>query len=139
MKYLSITILLLLLGKVTIYAQKLNCENFKMGKFVLIDEENQHKHVYERFENYQTEQIFDIKTGKEIEEKGFFNLTWLSDCEYNLKMDTTKTKANDIALSVNSRGGVNSRIVFVEDNCAVIAVTIADEKIETAHGICKID
>ena len=139
MKHLVVTTLLLLLSAVNGYSQKLNCQDFRKGKFVLVDEINQQKHIYERFENFQTEQIFDMKTGNAIEEKGYFILTWLNDCEYNLKMDTTKTKADDVSLSVNARGGVNSRIVYTDESCAIIAVTIADEKIETAYGICKID
>ncbi|WP_338840737.1 hypothetical protein [Flavobacterium ginsenosidimutans] len=139
MKFPIITTLLLLLGTVNTYSQKLNCQDFRTGKFELIDEINQQKYIYERFENFQTEETFDMKTGKVFEEKGYYILTWINDCEYNLKLDTTKTKGDDIALAVNARGGVNSRIVFVDGSCAVIAVTIADEKIETAYGMCKID
>lgn len=139
MKTSIITILLLLLNKVNIYSQKLNCQDFRTGKFELIDEINQHKHVYERFENFQTEETFDMKTGAIVEEKGYYILKWINDCEYNLKLDVTKTKGDDIALSVNARGGVNSRIVFIDGSCAIIALTIADERIENVYGMCKID
>lgn len=134
-----ITTFLLLFSTVNIYSQKLNCQDFRTGKFELIDEINQQKYIYERFENFQTEETFDMKTGKVVAEKGYYILTWINDCEYNLKLDTAKTKGSDVALAVNARGGVNSRIVYVDESCAIIAVTIADEKIETAYGMCKIE
>ncbi|WP_433764759.1 hypothetical protein [Flavobacterium ginsenosidimutans] len=89
MKFPIITTLLLLLSTINIYSQKLNCQDFRTGKFELIDELNQQKYIYERFKNFQTEETFDMKTGKVFEEKGYYILTWINDCEYNLKLDTT--------------------------------------------------
>lgn len=139
MKPLIVTILLLLLSKFNIYSQKLNCKDFRTGKFELIDEQNNHRHVYERFEDYQTEETFDIKTGNVIEEKGFYIIKWINDCEYNLKLDTSRTKATDIALEVNSRGGVNSKIALIEGNCAILIVKIGDENFDDAYGMCKVN
>jgi len=136
MKNLTIIIIALLSSQVDVYSQKLNCNDFRLGKFELIDTENNIKYIYERFNTFQTEETFDLKTGKVIDEKGFYNIIWINECEYNLMSDTSKNKADETELYVNSKGGITSKITSIQENCATIFIRF--ENNDYHYKICKI-
>jgi hypothetical protein len=136
MKNLMIAIFGLFLIQSNIYAQTLKCEDFKIGSFELIDETNNIKYIFERFDDFQTEEGVDLKTGNVVAEKGFFKLKWIDNCSYNLLIDTNKTAAKDFELEANANGGVTSKIIDINGNCATIVCTLQNNV--TKYKICKI-
>ena len=136
MKNLIAVLFGLFLIQSNIYGQTLKCKNFKTGKFELIDEKNNVKYILERFKTYQTEEGFDLKTGKVVREKVFSKLKWIDKCSYNLLIDTSKTVAKEEDLAANARGGVTSKIVEINGNCATVVCVIGND--ETKYKICKI-
>lgn len=136
MKKLIPAVFGLFLIQSNIYGQTLKCENFKTGKFELIDEKNNIKYILERFKDYQTEEGFDLETGKVVLEKAFLKLKWIDKCSYNLLLDTDKTEAKEHELEANAMGGVTSKIVEINGNCATIVCVLGDDEIK--YKICKI-
>lgn len=115
---------------------QLECKDFKNGKFELINTEENKKFIIERQDSFQSEETYDLKTGKKIR-KRFFKIKWTSDCEFNVLIDTVKNKYDELDLYINSKGGVNNQILNIENNCANIRSSIGDFKIDCK--ICKIE
>ncbi|MES2574805.1 MAG: hypothetical protein V4572_07670 [Bacteroidota bacterium] len=136
MKKLIAVLFGLFLIQSSIYGQTLKCKDFKTGKFELIDEKNNVKYILERFKTYQTEEGFDLETGKVVLEKAFLKLKWIDKCSYNLLLDTDKTVAKEDELAANARGGVTSKIVEINGNCATIICVLGND--EAKYKICKI-
>ena len=114
----------------------LNCSDFKIGKFELVNTENNRKYIIERNAEFQTEDTYDLKSGEKISGPKFYKIKWLKDCEYNLLIDTTKSKYDQTDLYINSKGGLNSKILKIENNCAKVITRFEDMKAEVK--ICKI-
>lgn len=115
---------------------QLECTDFKNGKFELINTKDNKKYIIERKDSTQSEETFDLKTGKIIR-KRFFNIKWINDCEFNLTIDTVKNKYDDLDIYINSKGGINNQILNIENNCANIRSSIDDFKIDCK--VCKIE
>ncbi len=120
-----------------LYSQTLKCEDFKTGKFELIDQPNNVKYIIERFNDFQTEEGVDLKTGNVVSEKGFFKLKWIDNCSFNLLIDTNKTAAKDFELKANEDGGVTTKIIEINGNCAIINCIIRNDILR--YEICKIN
>lgn len=137
MKNLITAIFGLFLIQSNLYSQALKCEDFKTGKFEIIDQPNNIKYIIERFDDFQTEESVDLKTGNVVSEKGFFYLKWIDNCSFNLLIDTKKTEAKDFELKANEDGGVTTKIIEINGNCATIDCLIRDNVYR--FEICKIN
>jgi hypothetical protein len=114
----------------------LKCSNFKTGKFELVNSESNRKYIIERNSEFQTEDTYNLETGEKISGPRFYKIKWKSDCEYNLLIDTTKSKYDETDLYMNSKGGLNSKILKIENDCATVTTNFEEMNIETK--ICKI-
>ena len=117
--------------------KELKCSDFRNGKFELINLKNNKKFVIERHDEVQSEETYNLENGEMIGSKRFFKIKWISDCEYNILVDTVKTKCDKIDLYINSKGGVNTKIISIENNCANVGSTFENKTIEAK--LCKIN
>lgn len=92
MKYL-IVIALLIPGAIGL-AQTKDCAKFREGKFLLVDEELGNTSII-RKGNQQVE----ISDNSSLEIR--FNVEWINDCTYTLKIDEIVNNPNKIALPMN--------------------------------------
>lgn len=108
----------------------LTCSDFKVGKFELVNTETNRKYVIERNAEFQTEDTYDLKSGEKISGPKFYKIKWLSDCEYNLIIDTAKSKYDETDLYINSKGGLKTKIVKIENDCSTVITSFEDMKAE---------
>lgn len=114
----------------------LKCIDFKTGKFELVNSKNNRKYIIERDTEFQTEYTYNLESGEKISEPRFFKIKWTSDCEYNLLVDTIKSKFDRTDVYINSKGGLNNKILKIENKCATVITIFEDMNIESK--ICKI-
>jgi hypothetical protein len=113
----------------------LTCSDFKTGKFELVNSETNRKYIIQRNSEFQTEDTYDLKSGKKISGPKFYKIKWIKDCEYNLLIDTTKSKYDETDLYINSKGGLNTTILKIENNCANLITRF--EEMEIKAKVCK--
>jgi hypothetical protein len=114
----------------------LKCSDFKVGRFELINTQTNRKYIIERNAEFQTEVTYDLKSGEKISGPAFYKIKWLSECEYNLLLDTAKSSYDENDLYVNSKGGLKTKILKINANCSTVVTTFEDVRIEAK--ICKI-
>jgi hypothetical protein len=114
----------------------LKCIDFKTGKFELVNSKNNRKFIIERYTEFQTEITYNLESGEKISGPRFFKIKWTSDCEYNLLVDTIKSKYDSTDVYINSKGGLNSKILKIENECATVNTIFEDMNVESK--ICKI-
>ncbi len=137
MKLFSISLLILFFNfsKIEDHDSKLECVDFHNGKFELINEEQNKKYIIEREGNFQTEETYNLESGKKIS-KRYFKLKWLSECECNLLIDPVKNKLDEVDIMINAKGGVTCTVLSIENNCATIRSSVGDFEVQAK--ICKI-
>jgi len=111
-------------------SNNLKCSDFKTGKFELVNSETNRKYIIERNSEFQTEETYNLKSGKKISGPRFYKIKWKSDCEYNLLIDTIKSKYDETDLYINSKGGLNNKILKIENNCATVVTYFEEMNIE---------
>lgn len=109
----------------------LKCEDFHIGKFKLINKTDNRKYILKREKTFQSEETFDLKTGKKIGDKRFYNLKWMNDCEYILLIDTLKSKFDEDDIYINSNGGLRCRIAEIKSNSATIITSFEDNSVKS--------
>ncbi|MCD9854365.1 hypothetical protein LUD75_06595 [Epilithonimonas sp. JDS] len=109
----------------------LKCEDFHIGKFELINKTDNRKYILQRQKTFQSEETFDLKTGKKIGDKRFYNLKWMNDCEYILLIDTLKSKFDEDDIYINSNGGLRCRINEIKSNSATIITSFHDNSVKS--------
>lgn len=114
----------------------LTCSDFKTGKFELVNSETNRKYIIQRNSEFQTEDTYDLKSGKKISGPKFYKIKWIKDCEYNLLVDTIKSKYDSTDVYINSKGGLNSKILKIENECATVNTIFEEMNVESK--ICKI-
>ncbi|MBC7523642.1 MAG: hypothetical protein H7239_04300 [Flavobacterium sp.] len=114
----------------------LKCSDFKSGKFELVNSKSKRKYIIKRNSEFQTEDTYALESGKKISGPKIFKIRWINDCEYNLMIDTIKNKCDETDLYMNSKGGLNVKIIKVENNCATLITSLEDMKVESK--LCKI-
>ncbi|HTO17302.1 MAG TPA: hypothetical protein VLZ83_16170 [Edaphocola sp.] len=117
--------------------KELNCNNFKFGKFELINSEENLKYIIERNDEFQTETTYNLKNGKKIKDQKVLKIKWINNCEYNLLLDTAKGTYDNTDLYINSIGGMNTKIIKIENNCFNVITTVEDIAFEAR--MCKIE
>lgn len=115
----------------------LTCSDFKTGTFENIDEINHRKFIIKREKDYQLETAIDLKTNKKIVENKVIKIDWINDCEYKLLLDTTKIKGSVSELKINSKGGLNNRILNIKNNCATVETILEGEEKIMILQYCK--
>lgn len=85
----------------------------------------------QREKTFQSEETFDLKTGKKIGDKKFYNLKWMNDCEYILLIDTLKSKFDEDDIYINSNGGLRCRINEIKSNSATIITSFQDNSVKS--------
>ena len=114
----------------------LKCSDFKNGKFELTNSESNRKYIIERNAEFQTELTYNLKSGEKISGPKVFKIKWINDCEYNLLIDTSQNKYDEIDLYINSKGGLNNKILKIEKNCATVITNV--ESMNSEAKIYKI-
>lgn len=109
----------------------LKCKDFHIGKFELVNKFDNRKYILDRKQNSQSEETFDLKTGKKIGNKRIYNLKWINDCEYILFIDTLKSNFDEADIYINSNGGLKCRIFKIKNNSATITTTFEDNSVES--------
>jgi len=109
----------------------LKCEDFHIGKFEIVNKSDNRKYILKRENNSQSEETFDLKTGKEIKGKRFYNLHWVNDCEYVLLIDTLKSKFDESDIYINSNGGLKCRIAEIKNNSATVVTSFENNSVES--------
>ena len=109
----------------------LKCDDFKTGTFEFISTKNDIKYIIERNSEFQTEESYNLKSGEKISGPDFYKIKWTKDCEYNLTIDTVKSKYDDTDLYMNSKGGINIKIIKIENNCATIMTSFEGVEVES--------
>jgi|GEM_PF-1407196 len=115
--------------------QNFECKNFKTGKFELINSEENRKYIIERNTKIQIEKIFELSTNKKLKEDRYYEIVWENDCEYQLKLDTLKSKFDYNDLKINSMGGLQNKIIKIDKKCAEIQTTF--QNLIANSKICK--
>jgi hypothetical protein len=113
----------------------LKCSDFKTGRFELINTESNRRYIIERNSEFQTEDTYDLKSGEKISGPRFYKIKWLSECEYNLLLDTAKSSYDENDLYINSKGGLNSKILKINANCSTVITRFEGVGIEAK--ICR--
>lgn len=134
--------LLFLLVPVFGFSQKLNCEDFKTGSFMMTNDSYPGIEVaIYRNETTQTEQkaTDDENRLEGLDEKLYETVEWLSECKYKLMFDGSKMELTEITKLINDNGGVLAEIISIKDNCCRYKSTfIINGKEEIMYGtICK--
>lgn len=114
----------------------LKCSDFKKGEFELLNIEFNQKYIIKRDGDFQTEETYNLETGEKIGSDKYFKIQWISGCEYYLIIDTIRSKYNETDLFINSKGGLNTKILNIENNCASIITSLENKKVESK--LCKI-
>ncbi len=109
----------------------LKCEDFHIGKFELVNKSNNRKYILERKQKSQTEESFDLKTGKNLGSKRVYNVKWINDCEYILLIDTLKSRFDETDIYINSNGGLKCKIVKIKNNTATITTSFEGNSVES--------
>ena len=117
---------------------QLQCKDFKIGKFELIDQENNVKYIIHRGKRTQTEKQVNIASGEQIKETVYYKLKWKNDCEFNLMVDTNLSKFDDFDLFINEKGGLNMKIIKTQGKCVTIETSL-DNKNPRESTSCKIE
>ncbi|MCJ7933148.1 MAG: hypothetical protein MUW56_05805 [Chryseobacterium sp.] len=117
--------------------RKLLCNDFKIGKFQLINNQSKRKYLIERTKDFQIEQTFDLITNQKIKKDRYYKISWKNDCEYNLIVDTSKGEHDEFDTYINSIGGYNCLIAKIENKCAIVQTKVENEISESS--ICKIE
>lgn len=115
--------------------QNFTCKDFEIGKFELINTNQNRKYVIERSKNFQVEKTFDLTSNKKVKSDKYFFIDWKSACEYQLKIDTIKSEYDEIDLYINSLGGLHNKIIKIEGKCAEIETTFENQT--NKSKICK--
>lgn len=136
MKFTSLLFLIILTSITNQKRSEINCSDFKIGEFELVNVEFNQKYIIKRERDSQTEQTYNLETGEKIGNDKFFKIKWVSECEYNLLIDTIRSKYDETDLFINSKGGLSSKILKIENNCASIITSLENKKLE--GKLCKI-
>lgn len=114
----------------------LDCNDFKEGKFEIINPKVNRKYIIDRKENFQTEEVYDLEQDTLVRTR-YFKINWSSNCEYAIFTDTIKSKFDERDVYRNSIGGVKVKILSIDNNCATFSTTIEEHIL---YGeICKIE
>lgn len=113
----------------------LECVDFKNGIFELISTKTNRKYIIKRYGSSQTEKSYDLRSNK-LNGISYFKVIWVNDCEYNLLIDKTEGSYDKVDLLINSKGGINTKILSIENTCATIRFGIDSLTIE--GKLCKI-
>ncbi|SEW25241.1 hypothetical protein SAMN05421841_1842 [Chryseobacterium wanjuense] len=116
--------------------KRLNCIDFKIGKFQLINKDSKKKYLIERTKDFQIEQTFDLSTNKKIRKDRYYKIFWINDCEYSLILDTSKSEHDQIDLYINSKGGYKCSIKKIDNNCATVQTNVEGDNF--ISKVCKI-
>jgi hypothetical protein len=128
-----------------LYAQDLNCEEFKNGSFIVkITEPFEMEYKVNRIDNLQTETLINLP--QELKKLDFPSepqygiVRWIDDCSYNLKYDQSKTKLDATKRQINDLGGILVEVLKIEGNCYFIKSTLknGEEIIIMESEMCKI-
>ncbi len=120
---------------VTKSERNLTCSDFETGQFELINSNTNRKYVIDRKQNFQIEKTYDFSTNEKISNDRYYFIDWKNDCEYLLKIDTAKSKYDEIDLQINSLGGLESKILKIDGKCAEIETKLLEQTVNSK--ICK--
>ncbi len=115
----------------------LMCQDFKIGTFELKSKEYNLKYIIERNNTHQIETMYDLKTNQQLLKPAYFLIEWKSDCEYQLQLDTKKTKPEEIGLKAGDVEILQNKIVKISGKCSEVETStiINEDQIKTT--ICK--
>ncbi len=136
MKIISILLIVLFSYPNTEPKPTLECADFKNGIFELISTITNKRYIIKRYGSSQTEECYDLKSDALIG-ISTFKVIWVNDCEYNLLIDKTEGTYDKADLLINSKGGINTKILSIENTCATIRFGI--EKFTIEGKLCKIE
>ena len=88
----NLVLLLLMFSSLSVFSQQVDCEKYKDGKFIIVDEENGNSHI-ERKGSKQTE--YGEGSGLKLE----FKIKWLNECTYTVTLKKIVENPNKIPLS----------------------------------------
>ncbi|MDQ1097662.1 hypothetical protein QE441_000828 [Chryseobacterium sp. SORGH_AS909] len=114
----------------------LSCSAFRRGTFHIINKSINKKFVIERKNDFQIESTYDLVTNQKIKADRIYKISWKNDCEYVLKLDTSKSKYDETDLYINANGGLNCKIVSIKNKCCTIETKFAENT--TVSQLCKI-
>ena len=124
------------------FSQKLKCEDFKIGNFIITTEEFPGVEI--SIYRDETSQI-EIKTTDNenqfegVPEKIYEKIEWLSECRYKLTFDNSKGKPSEVSEFINTNGGIITDIISFEGNCYIYEASLmVDGKPQKIKGkVCK--
>jgi len=103
---------------------KLQCKDFKTGKFTIIDEGSKRRYLLKRSKYVQIEETFDLITNKKIKGDRYYKIIWKNECKYILILDTLKSEHDKVDLYINSMGGYKCLIKKIEKDYAIIETDV---------------
>lgn len=116
--------------------EEMICSDFKTGQFELVNKKTNKKYIIHRSRNGQIEETFNLTTGKKIMKNRYYIIFWKNDCEYNLRLNLTKSKFDETDKYVNSKGGYNCTIKKIKGKCATVDTEFQGDVLTSE--MCKI-
>lgn len=118
-----------------------SCDDFKEGTFLqtVLDKKDV-RNIITRTLN--TQESYRIEEhGKRINSENFHStIEWVNDCDYYLKIDTSKVKNDKDVDEINRNGGYFFKFIQFDGECALYNVTLKlDHETLTFHiRSCKL-
>lgn len=125
----------LLASSYEIVSKELSCNDFKNGKFILINKKTNKRYLIDKSKDFQKEEIFDLSTNVKLQEDRYYKVLWKNDCQFVLLLDLSKSEHDETDKYVNSHGGYLCTIKKIAGKCAIIATQFEGE-IFTSE-VCK--
>lgn len=113
------------------FKNELKCDDFHYGKFEIINKIDNRKYILEREQNFQSEETYDLKTGKKIDSKRVHSLKWINSCEYILTIDTLKSEYDESDIYINNNGGLKCRITKIYGNSSKVITSFENKSVES--------
>lgn len=114
----------------------LSCSAFRLGTFQIISKSIGKKFIIERVKNFQIERTYDLVTNQKIKADRIYIITWKNDCEYILKLDTSKSKYDETDLYINANGGLRCHMFNIKTKCCTIETKFGENK--AFSQLCKV-
>jgi hypothetical protein len=136
------SIFILLILPLSSFSQKLKCEDFKTGNFIMTNEmfPGVEVSIY-RGETIQTEiKIADKENITEGNDGMLYEkIEWISECKYKLTFDNSRMKSTELTELINNNGGIITEIISFEENCYLYesSFTLEGKTQKISGRICK--